>query len=149
MTVLTRDVLVNGLRRDDVFQWMAEFSVHPEFLKTGFPELQVRDEQTVILPFSGGWKKRELVYRFIEADDSHAGRRIQILTEGKRLEGHLHYSLRTMKPSTDTMVTLHMDYDPGSVLGKVLENDINEHLAERFVQCLQQLKTNVEQALLN
>ena len=148
MTVLTRDVLVNGLRRDDVFQWMANFNVHPEFLRTGFPELKVIDDHTVALPFNGGWKRRELVYRFIEADDRHAGRRIQIATEGKRLEGHLHFSLRTMKPSTDTMITLHMDYDPGSILGKVLESDINEELAKRFVQCLEQLKVNVEKELL-
>ena len=49
-----------------------------------------------------------------------------------------------MKPSTDTLVTLHMDYDPGSMLGKVLEQDINSNLAAAFVQSLNALKTNCE-----
>lgn len=149
MTVLTRDVLVNGLRRDDVFRWLSDFSVHIPFLQAGFPNLQHIDDSTVLLPFQGGWKQRELSYRFIEADDRHEGRRIQIATDGKRLKGHLHFSLRTMKPSTDTMVTLHMDYDSGSLLGKVLEQDIKDNLAACFVQCLQALKTQCEQDLLS
>lgn len=148
MTVLTRDVLVNGLRRDDVFQWLSNFDVHLPFLRAGFPELQYVDKTTVLLPFQGGWKRRELSYRFVEADDRHEGRRIQIVTDGKRLKGHLHFSLRTMKPSTDTMVTLHMDYDTGNLLGRVLEQDLNQHLADRFVECLQALKVNCERDLL-
>ncbi len=148
MTVLTRDILVQGLRRDDVFNWLANFGVHKDFLQAGFPKLEQVDDSTLSLPFTGGWKERTLIYRFIEADDNFAGRRIQIATDGKRLKGHLHFSLRTMKPSTDTMVTLHMDYDPGSVLGKVLEQDINQHLAHAFVQSLQSLKANCERDLL-
>jgi len=148
MTVLTRDILVQGLRRDDVFEWLANFAVHQEFLLAGFPALQVVDENTLSLPFTGGWKERTLMYRFVEADDNFAGRRIQIATDGKRLKGHLHFSLRTMKPSTDTMVTLHMDYDTGSLLGKVLEQDINQQLAAAFVKSLQVLKTNCERDLL-
>ena len=144
MTVLTRDVLVEGLRRDVVFEWLSNFSVHAEFLKAGFPNLEVLEQDALSLPFSGGWKSRILTYRFLEADDNFAGRRIQIETDGKRLKGHLHFSLRTMKPSTDTLVTLHMDYDPGSILGKVLEQDINNSLAEAFVQSLSALKTNCE-----
>ena len=144
MTVLTRDILVEGLRRDVVFEWLASFSVHAEFLKAGFPKLEVLNNDTLSLPFSGGWKDRVLTYRFLEADDKFAGRRIQIATDGKRLKGHLHFSLRTMKPSTDTLVTLHMDYDPGSLLGKVLEQDINNNLASAFVQSLSALKANCE-----
>ena len=49
-----------------------------------------------------------------------------------------------MKPSTDTLVTLHMDYDPGSILGKVLEQDINNNLANAFVQSLSALKIGCE-----
>lgn len=148
MTVLTRDILVQGLRRDDVFEWLANFAVHQDFLLAGFPALQTVDENTLSLPFTGGWKERTLIYRFVEADDNFAGRRIQIATDGKRLKGHLHFSLRTMKPSTDTMVTLHMDYDTGSLLGKVLEQDINQQLAAAFVKSLQVLKTKCERDLL-
>ena len=149
MTVLTRDVLVEGLRRDVVFAWLANFSAHAEFLKAGFPDLEVLSQDTLSLPFSGGWKTRVLTYQFLEADDKFAGRRIQIATDGKRRKGHLHFSLRTMKPSTDTLVTLHMDYDPGSVLGKVLENDINNSLASAFVKSLSALKTNCERDMRN
>jgi hypothetical protein len=147
MTVLTRDVLVEGLRRDVVFEWLSSFSVHADFLRAGFPDLEVLNENTLSLPFSGGWKSRVLTYRFLEADDKFAGRRIQIATDGKRLKGHLHFSLRTMKPSTDTLVTLHMDYDPGSMLGKVLEQDINNSLADAFVKSLAMLKQNCEREL--
>ena len=144
MTVLTRDILVEGLRRDVVFEWLANFSVHADFLRAGFPNLETISQDTLSLPFSGGWKNRVLTYRFLEADDKFAGRRIQIETDGKRTKGHLHFSLRTMKPSTDTLVTLHMDYDPGSILGKVLEQDLNNNLAKAFVQSLSALKTNCE-----
>lgn len=148
MTVLTRDILVQGLRRDDVFDWLANFAVHIDFMRTGFPKITQVDDSTLSLPFTGGWKERTLMYRFIEADDNFAGRRIQIATDGKRLKGHLHFSLRTMKPSTDTMVTLHMDYDSGSILGKVLEQDIKDNLASSFVQSLEALKQNCERDLL-
>ena len=93
MTVLTRDILVEGLRRDVVFEWLANFSVHADFLKAAFPILEVLSQDTLSLPFSGGWKSRVLTYRFLEADDKFAGRRIQIETDGKRLKGHLHFSL--------------------------------------------------------
>ena len=124
MTVLTRDILVEGLRRDVVFEWLANFNVHAEFLKAGFPKLEVLNQDTLSLPFSGGWKDRVLTYRFLEADDKFAGRRIQIATDGKRLKGHLHFSLRTMKPSTDTLVTLHMDYDPDQCSGRFLNKTL-------------------------
>ena len=149
MTVLTRDILVEGLRRDVVFEWLANFNVHADFLRAGFPNLELLNQDTLSLPFSGGWKDRVLTYRFLEADDKFAGRRIQIETDGKRLKGHLHFSLRTMKPSTDTLVTLHMDYDPGSMLGKVLEQDLNNSLANAFVKSLGALKTNCERDMRN
>jgi hypothetical protein len=61
-------------------------------------------------------------YRFESKDSSHSGRRVLVVTTGKRTAGKMHYSLRTMKPSTNTMVTLHMDYAPGSVLGQLLDS---------------------------
>lgn len=144
MAVLTRDIIINGYRRDDVFKWMSDFEVHAHFMKAGFPNLVQLDNQTLSLPFFGGYKQRTLIYRFIEADDRHEGRRIKLETDGKRLKGSLHYSLRTVKPSTDTMVTIHMDYDAGSMLGKVLQGDLENHLAECFVKALQELKSLLE-----
>ena len=35
-------------------------------------------------------------------DDSHGGRRILVDTAGKRTQGQINFSLRTMKPSTNT-----------------------------------------------
>jgi hypothetical protein len=56
-------------------------------------------------------------YRFIGPDDSHGGRRVRVETTGKRTRGTINYSLRTMKPSKNTLITLHLDYDPGGTLG--------------------------------
>ena len=69
MTVLTRDILVEGLRRDVVFRMASQLQCTCEFLKAGFPKLEVLNKDTLSLPFSGGWKERVLTYRFLEADD--------------------------------------------------------------------------------
>ena len=149
MAVLTRDIIINGYRRDDVFKWMSEFETHALFLKEGFPNLVQLDSNTLSLPFFGGYKQRTLIYRFIEADDRHEGRRIKLETDGKRLKGSLHYSLRTVKPSTNTMVTVHMDYDAGSVLGKILQGDLEQNLATCLVKSLESLKKQMEDKAQN
>ena len=139
MAVLTTDILVTGIRRDDVFTWLSDFSRHPQFLQAGFPDLHPTEDRTLVLPFLSGFKNRELGYQFIGPDDSHGGRRIKITTSGKRTRGHLNYSLRTMKPSTNTLITLHMDYDPGAFLGLALQSSIQQPLEKCFAAVLEEI----------
>ena len=77
-------------------------------------------------------------------DDSHGGRRVLCKTEGKRLGGSLHYSLRTMKPSTNTLLTVHLDYDPGRVLGALLDQAI---LRKDLEAALRQICANAARAV--
>ena len=54
-----------------------------------------------------------------------------------------------MKPSTDTLVTLHMDYDPGSMLGKVLEQDtttLGNRICPKF-ECTGKRRNDMEVSL--
>ena len=147
MTVLTRDIIVHGIRREDVLTWLSNFSVHSQFLVAGFPACKTIDATTIELPFYGGYKDRILTYKFDRVDSEHEGRRVEITTHGKRVEGVLHYSLRTVKPSTDTMITLHMDYDSGGLLGSLLQSDIHSALSQAFMKCLEALKAKIEKEL--
>ena len=79
-------------------------------------------------------------YRFVSADESHGGRRIIIETTGKRVAGKMHFSLRTMKPSTNTLVTLHLDYNPGGPLGSVINAaGLRTALNDGLIKMLQNL----------
>ena len=147
MAVLTTDIQIEGIRRDEVFNWLGDFTKHETFLRAGFPELRIQENQEIVLPFYAGWKNRELGYIFIGPDASHGGRRVKCTTTGKRTSGHLNYSLRTMKPSRDTLITLHMDYAPGSILGALISDDIQRILEECFSKVLQELKTHIERDL--
>ena len=71
-------------------------------------------------------------YSLIERDDNHGGRRIKVKVTGKRTSGIVKYSLRTMKPSSNTMLTIHMDYESNGVvdwlLNKIaLKQDLEDH----------------------
>jgi len=147
MAVITTDILIEGIRRDDVFSWLSVFSRHKSFLLAGFPSLKAQGESELTLPFHAGFKERELGYIFLGPDDSHGGRRIKFTTTGKRTNGHLNYSLRTMKPSRNTMITLHMDYNPGSFLGKALQANIQQSLEKQFACVLNEIKEQIIQEL--
>ena len=131
MAVLTTDILITGVKRNDVHAWLSEPERHLEFLKAGFPNAY--PEGSILkLPFTAAYKQRELGYEFLQADDSHGGRRVLVRTHGKRTSGNLNYSLRTMKPSSNTLLTLHMDYKPGTLLGTMLTSSIEEELLRCF-----------------
>ena len=38
MAVITTDILVEGIRRDEVFAWLSQFERHQSFLKAGLKE---------------------------------------------------------------------------------------------------------------
>ena len=144
MAVITLDILIEGMRRDDVFTWLSDFEHHFAFMQAGFPKASKENDTHFSLPFQAGYKTRSLGYHFERAEETHGGRRVLVKTTGKRLTGHLHLSLRTMKPSSNTLITLHMDYDPGSVLGAVLQSDIQQVLERNFRLCLESIKTSLE-----
>jgi len=120
VAVITRDILITGIRRDDVFAWLSDPDHHVPLLEGAFGGCRRNSEKDWELDIAVPGRPRVMGYRFISADESHGGRRIIVETSGKRLAGKLHYSLRTMKPSTNTLVTLHMDYSPGGALGSVI-----------------------------
>ena len=121
MAVITTDILLEGFRRDAVFDWLGDPANHPRLLNGAFDKVVDKGNGTYEVHFKAT-KARVMGYRFESKDSSHSGRRILIETTGKRTAGKMHYSLRTMKPSTNTMVTLHMDYAPGTVLGQLLDS---------------------------
>jgi len=147
MAVLTTDILIEGVRRDVAFNWLGEPANHSRFLQDAFEEvLPGEDTRTFTLRFPApALRTRTMDYIIQAMDDTHGGRRVLVLTSGKRTNGNLPYSLRTMKPSTNTLVTLHMDYEPGAVLGAIFDAVfLKEALELRFKQTLKNLKAAIE-----
>ena len=143
MAIITVDVLLTGIRRDDAFDWLGDPNNHDALLHDAFDGVTGsggRYECQISTP----GRKRTMGYQFESKDDSHGGRRIIVKTTGKRTEGRINYSLRTMKPSSNTMVTLHMDYNPGNILGAVINStSLQQDLEQRLVRCLEQLQQKI------
>lgn len=140
MPVCTTDILLEGVRRDTVFAWLSERSNHALILNGAFDGVQESGPGDFDLTVTLMGRSRVLEYRYDRADDSHGGRRLLVNTGGKRFRGKLHYSLRTMKPSTNTMVTINMDYDAGSVFGALLGSaGLNEALEQHWTRVLENL----------
>ena len=121
MPVITTDAVIEGIRRDNVMDWLSKPEVHERFLRAGFTKVVANGQGNYTLTLRMGPRSVEMGYHFDRMDDSHGGRRILCTTSGKRTAGKLHYSLRTMKPAKNTMVTLHQDYKAGRVLGPLLD----------------------------
>ena len=121
MAIITKDILLTGIRRDDVFDWLGEPTNHDLLVPDAFDSVTGSGGNYEVTLSTPG-RKRTMGYRFKARDDEHGGRRILIDTSGKRTTGHLNYSLRTMKPSTNTMVTIRMDYNPGGALGGLVNS---------------------------
>ena len=140
VAVTTADILLEGIRRDQVFEWLSDPSHHDVLVEGAFDKVERKGAGTYDLTLSTPLKKRVVGYAFDHADDSHGGRRVHVKTEGKRTGGQLHYSLRTMKPSTNTLVTVHMDYDPGSMLGQIIDSQgLNASLESALKKILENL----------
>lgn len=120
MSVITTDVLIEGIRRDDVLTWLGQPTVHPRFLTSGF-EVQTRSDKECLLTLRMPGRSIDIGYHFEKVDETHGGRRVLCTTSGKRTKGNLRYSLRTMKPAKNTLVTLHHDYKAGRLLGPLLD----------------------------
>jgi hypothetical protein len=139
MAVLTTDILLRGIKRDQVFDWLGDPENHRRILEGAFEGMKVVGPGQFELTFTAPVKKRTLGYRFSGLDDSHAGRRANVVTTGKRMEGELHYSLRTMKPSSNTLVTLHMDVPTGGIDAVIFDNFVRKPLEASFVKILDNL----------
>ena len=135
MPVITTDILLQQVKRDDAYEWLSDFHNHRQFLYTTFSIVSDSElsNETLQISFEGGLKKnRPMSYSLIERDDNHGGRRIKVKVTGKRTTGIVKYSLRTMKPSSNTMLTIHMDYESNGLvdwlLNKIaLQQDLEEH----------------------
>jgi hypothetical protein len=121
MAIVTVDTLVEGVRRDDVFAWLSDPSRHEALLKAGFLEVKPTGPNTWSLTIPVPARPVQVTYRFRAPDDDHGGRRVLVDLDGARTKGELHFSMRTMKPSTNTLVTVHADYKSGRLLGPLLD----------------------------
>jgi len=140
VAIITTDVLIKGKKRDSIFDWLGDFNNHALFLTGAFPSVEQNGPNAFSLGYGPAFRKRTFGYHFNGKDDDHGGRRINIRTDGKRTSGHLNYSLRTMKPATNTLVTIHWDYDTGGLLGQAINSNlIRKELQERFETALDNL----------
>jgi carbon monoxide dehydrogenase subunit G len=146
MAVITTDILLEGFRREPVFDWLGDPANHSRLLSGAFDKVIDKGDGSFELHFKAAPKSRVMGYRFHSKDSSHSGRRILVETTGKRTTGKLHYSLRTMKPSTNTLVTLHMDYSPGPLLGQLLDSaGLRGALEERLKAILDNLAREISE----
>jgi hypothetical protein len=140
MSVVTTDIMLEGIRRDVVFDWLSQPANHTLIMKGAFSQMEEKGPGNFDLTLAIFPKQRVLEYRYKAPDDSHGGRRVLVDTGGKRTRGTLSYSLRTLKPSTNTLVTIHMDYDSGSVLGELFDRaGLQKGLEEGFKKVLENL----------
>ena len=134
MPVITTDVLLEQVKRDDAYEWLCDFECHRQFLYATFSIVSDNEisKDKLTLSYDGGFKNRQMEYVLSERDENHGGRRIKIALSGKRTTGYVKYSLRTLKPSSNTMLTIHMDYQSTGVVGWLinkiaLQQDLEEH----------------------
>ena len=146
MAVITCDVLVEGVQRDILMEWLGDPEVQDSIIRAGFGSGEVKrdgTDWTIHLPISP--KARDMGYIFDCVDDSHGGRRVKFNLTGKRTNGTLHYSLRTMKPARNTLVTLHADYDWGGPLGQIIDSlGLRKALENGFRATLEAVKVEAE-----
>ena len=144
MPVITTDTLLKGVRREEAFVWMSDFSNHINFLSRAFSVQPTSKPEMLNLELSTKLKKRTLGYELLARDNSHGGRRIKIKLSGKRTSGNLNYSLRTMKPSSNTLLTIHLDYSAGNALGVLIaELSLNHALEKSFKQVAEDISSQI------
>jgi hypothetical protein len=122
MSVVTTDILIKGIRREDVLEWFGEADNHNAILDGAFDDMKRTSATTWDLTVKTTPKNRVITYTFDRLDRDHRGRRVLCTTSGRRVNGKLHYSLRTPRATHDTLVTLVMDYEPGGLMGRVVDS---------------------------
>lgn len=148
MSVITTDLLVEGVRRDDVLGWLAQPQNHGRILQGAFDGVVGNGPREWTVTLKVPPRTREMTYVFHHVDEEHGGRRVHVQLGGRRTTGTLHYSLRTMKPAANTLVTAHVDLDTGGLLGQVVEMaGLRKKLEEGFAKVLRNVKHLVEAEL--
>ena len=144
MSVYTHDVLIQGIKRDDVLAWLSVPGHHARVLEGAWGGMSAKGDGEYDLQLTGAPRPRSMHYRFDRLDDDHGGRRVHVETKGRRVNGHLHYSLRTMKPSMNTLVTLHADFGEMGVLGQLSEQlGLRATLDAGFKKMLENLEREI------
>ena len=133
MPVLTSDILLEDIQRDDIFEWLGNLDNHLLFLTPSVQKIEKISMNELSISLTTNIKNRSFLYTVHKKDDEHGGRRIKIITTGKRSTGILSYSLRTMKPSRNTMLTITWDYEVGSALGLLLNTVSLSKSYQRFL----------------
>ncbi|MDP2305922.1 MAG: hypothetical protein Q8P18_07820 [Pseudomonadota bacterium] len=147
MAVITTDILIEGIRRDDVLEWLGNRDNHVRMLEGAFDAMKVKAPGEFELTLKTGPLPRTLSYTFDHVDNEHGGRRVHVKTAGRRLDGAIHYSLRTMKPALNTLVTLHADYDTGGILGGLIDTTLlRKRLEAGFKKILENLQREIAKA---
>ena len=122
MPVITVDRVLKGCPRDRVLEWLADTNHHKQILEPAFQSVERTAAGEYSLTLAIPPRKLLLGYSFLQTDTSHGGRRVRIQMTGRRTQGEMCYSLRTVKPANCTLVTLKMDYKSGRILGPILDN---------------------------
>ena len=144
MAVITTDILVEGIRRDEVLDWIGEKANHARMLEGAFDGFKQVAPGEFELTLKTSPLPRTLSYKFDHVDNEHGGRRVHVVTSGRRLQGAIHYSLRTMKPALNTLVTLHADYDTGGPLGGLVDSTL---LRKRLEGCYRKVLENLQREI--
>lgn len=144
MSVITTDILIEGIRRDDVLEWLSDRAHHERILDGAFDGMKVKGPGEFELTLKTSPFARTLTYTFDHVDNEHGGRRVHVTTAGRRLNGKIHYSLRTMKPALNTLVTLHADFDTGGPLGGLIEAaGLRKRLEAAYGRALENLQREI------
>lgn len=145
MSVITTDLLIEGVRRDDVLAWLGRPENHARFLEGAFDGLAADGPHTWKITLKVPPIPREMTYTFERVDEEHGGRRVHVNLGGRRTTGTLHYSLRTMKPAANTLITAHVDLRGGGLLNQVVEMaGLRKRLEQGFEKALANVKRLVE-----
>lgn len=145
MSVYTTDVLIEGVRRDDVLAWLSDPKNHRTIVEGAFDGVKEEGLGRFMLDVKSPPRPRAIKYTFDHVDEEHGGRRIHVALEGRHVNGKLHYSLRTMKPSTNTLVTVHADFFGNGYLLALAESlGLKPRLERAFKTCAE----NIQRAVL-
>ena len=133
------------MRRDDVLAWLSEPANHRRIVEGAFDGVNETGPGQLVLDVKSPPRPRTIKYTFERVDDDHGGRRIHVKLEGRHVNGKLHYSLRTQKPSTNTLVTVHADlFGNGYLLALAESLGLKPRLERAFKACA----ANIQAAVL-